>query len=406
MAVAIDPVFSNIFFTLGLLPHIMKKKNGYYSPRMDGSFEQSVISILIPLYREPPRVIRNLFSCLVNQTYDHSKIEIVLITEPDDMETNRYLKEITDSMQDGFLSVKCLVTDGMEKMKPYALNWGLSRCSGEIIGLYDAECEPESDQVAKAISAMYEMDYDLAQTKIEVVSQNMLGEFFKLDIFTWTEIFLPFVNEKARSFPLGTKGLFIRRDCLEEIGGFPLHLTEDAMMTIPLSVRNKKFGLVDSVTKEQSVRTWGTHFKQRRRWFRGYLSCLWELMRAKMPLKRKFWLSIPYISPIVCVLTLFGLFFVALYFSTWYFNIGEGYDMPWMTGTVYNRFIFYWSLLSGYIGLPLTLFSYLYAIADGRLENKVAYVYLIPLYWVFVGMTALSSFFKDTKNWDKTMREI
>ncbi len=295
---------------------MMKKKSGYYSPRMDEIPDLPVISILIPLYREPLAIIRTLSAYLLEQTYDHEKIEIIFITEPDDPETNRYVGEVISIMEGKFAAVKCLVTDGKEKMKPYALNWGLARCSGEIIGLYDAECEPDSDQVEKAVSTIYEMCYDLAQTKIEVVSQNTLGEFFKLDIHTWTEIFLPFVSEKAQSFPLGTKGLFIKRECLDEIGGFPLHLTEDARMAISLSEKNKKFGLVDSVTREQSARTWKTHFIQRRRWFAGYLSCLWALMKSDMPVKRKFWLSIPYISPVVCVLTLFGIFFLLVYFFT------------------------------------------------------------------------------------------
>lgn len=405
MAVAIDPVISNIFFTLGLLPHVLRNKDGYYTPRMDTPFNSPLVTVLIPLYEEPFEIIRNLVSCLENQTYDHRKMEIIFITEPDDDETGRHVDKIISNTKNGFASIQHLVTDGRMKMKPYALNWGLARCSGEIIGLYDAECEPENGQIAKAVSAIYEMNYDLAQTKIEVVSSNTLGELYKLDIYTWTEIFLPFVNKKAHSFPLGTKGLFIKRKCLDEIGGFPLHLTEDARMTIPLSEKNMKFGLVDSVTKEQSVKTITTHFKQRRRWFRGYLSCLWELVKSEMPVKRKFWLSIPYISPIVCTLTMFGLIFILLYFITWYFGIGT-FDMPWMTSHIYIRFLFYWSIFLGYVGLPLTLFSNLYSIADKRLEDRVLYVYLSPIYWLFIGAAALSSFFKDTSNWDKTKREI
>ena len=407
MAVSVDPVFTNVFFTFGLIPHVLEKKEGYYSPGMTARNSNSfpLVTILIPLYREPRTYIQNLSSCLLDQTYDHRKMEIIFITEPDDSETNRYVEEIVSDMKGKFSAVRVLVTDGLKKMKPYALNYAKGNCSGNIIGIYDAECEPERGQVRKAVTAILEMDYDLVQTKIEVVSNNTLGEFFKLDIYSWTENLLPVINEKARSFPLGTKGLFIRRECLDEIGWFPLHLTEDAMMAILLAERNKKFGLVDSVTKEISTKYWGTHFRQRRRWFRGYLSCLFSLRTANIPVKRKLWLSIPYISPVLCTATLFGFFFMFLYFCTWYFNPDIAFTAPWMKSALYDRVFFYWSLFLGYVGLPVTLLSYLHSIADRSLENKAVYVYMIPLYWMFVGAAAVSSFFKDTKNWDKTMRE-
>ncbi len=80
--------------------------------------------------------------------------------------------------------------------------------------------------------------------------------------------------------------------------------------------------------------------------------------------------------------------------------------MPWMRTSIYTRFLFYWSIFLGYVGIPITMFSSLYSIADRPLENKVFYVYLTPIYWIFTGAAALSSFFKDGKNWDKTTREM
>ncbi|MDP2753734.1 MAG: hypothetical protein Q8P40_05005, partial [Nitrospirota bacterium] len=73
---------------------------------------------------------------------------------------------------------------------------------------------------------------------------------------------------------------------------------------------------------------------------------------------------------------------------------------------LYDRYLIYWSLFLGYIGLPLTIISYLYSIADVELEKKALYVYLIPVYWMFLGISAVASFFKDGINWDKTEREV
>ncbi len=156
---------------------------------------------------------------------------------------------------------------------------------------------------------------------------------------------------------------------------------------------------------KKSARTWRVHFRQRRRWFRGYLSCLWELMKADLPLKRKFWLSIPYVSPILCSLSLLGFIFLFMYFISWNFFPAMIIEAPWMRSILYDRYLIYWSLFLGYIGLPLTIISYLYSIADETLEKKALYVYLIPVYWMFLGISAMASFFKDDKNWDKTERE-
>jgi len=365
-----------------------------------------LVSVLIPLYQEPYRIIHSLASRLLDQTYPHHRLEIVFVTEPDDASTNRYAGWVVEEIRGKFADVKHIVTDGGKKMKPYALNYALPQCSGDIVGVYDAECEPEPSQIERAVSAIFEQGYDLVQARTEVVSQNLLGELYKLDVYMWHEVFLPVINQKANSFPLGTKNLFIKKDCLEEIDGFPLHLTEDAMMSILLASRRKKFGLLDSSSREISAKTLRTHFKQRRRWFRGYLSCLWELLKINIPLKSKFWLAVPYISPILCSMTFIGFLSLILYFLTWSLAPDMVYKAPWMLNIVYGKYLFYWSLFLGFIGLPLSVVSYLYSIADTPMEKKIIHAHLIPFYWAFVGVSALACFFKTTKTWDKTKREV
>src|SRR6185295_5944124 len=146
-----------------------------------------------------------------------------------------------------------------------------------------------------------------------------------IDTAFWFRKYLPFVLGLAKGMPLSGEGLFVRRSVLNEVGGFPEVLTEDAYLGIMLTERNKRFGLLSSVITEKAPRNVRAHFVQRLRWNRGYLTCLARLWRSPLSLKRKLAMSLPFVTPLSCSLAFLGWLLI---FSQWALSLTGRIDIP------------------------------------------------------------------------------
>jgi cellulose synthase/poly-beta-1,6-N-acetylglucosamine synthase-like glycosyltransferase len=100
--------------------------------------------------------------------------------------------------------------------------------------------------------------------------RSILSHFLTIDTVFWYRKYLPLLLRNAHGFPLSGEGLFIRKSVLDEVGGFPEVLTEDAYLGLLLTERDKRFGILDSVVVEKAPRNAKAHFTQRSRWHRGF----------------------------------------------------------------------------------------------------------------------------------------
>jgi len=71
---------------------------------------------------------------------------------------------------------------------------------------------------------------------------------------------------------------------------------------------------------------------------------------------------------------------------------------------LYKNAIFYWSAFLAYIGNPIVIFSYMHSLANTKMERSAPLALIVPLYWIFIGAAAISSFFRSTNFWGKTER--
>jgi cellulose synthase/poly-beta-1,6-N-acetylglucosamine synthase-like glycosyltransferase len=253
---------------------------------------------------------------------------------------------------------------------------------------------------------MEEHDYDVVQSAVFRKGHSILSQFLTIDTVFWYRKYLPLLLRHAQGFPLSGEGLFIRKSVLDEVGGFPEVLTEDAYLGLVLSERGRRFGIVDSVVVEKAPRNAKAHFIQRSRWHRGYLTCLRRLFRSKLSLRRKFFFLMPLIAPLSCSLAFLGWTFILCRLAVslapgmhWKFDIGVSLEAPILAGLVY-----YWSLVLACVGIPLILLSYTQVLWEEKERPYMRVLPLIPLYWMFVGFVATCSFFRGTKKWGKTER--
>ena len=105
-------------------------------------------SVLVPLYGETA-VVPQLVRGLAALDYPSEKLQILFICEASDAPTLAALRRaaLTAAMQ------VVAVPEGRPRTKPRALNYALSAATGELVVVFDAEDEPEPDQLRRAVAA-------------------------------------------------------------------------------------------------------------------------------------------------------------------------------------------------------------------------------------------------------------
>lgn len=382
---------------MNLLPHAHRHRRKKHYEKSKKTINSPLVSALIPFYKEDEKSIKRTRDSLQRQNY-HS-LEIIYIGEPDDKKLERQL---------GILhpNERLIITDGEKKMKGRALNFGLIEACGEIFALYDAGDDIPSNAIHDAVALMEEKKYDVVQSKvIREGGTNPLLKAFEIDNFIWYKKFLPFLKNYAGAFPLSGEGLYVRKEAVNSVGGFPEVLTEDGYLSILLAEKNYSFGLLDSEVRELPPKSLRVHFNQRRRWFRGYLTCLKRTLTSKMNLKRKIIYSIPFASPITSAFSLITTILFLIFFATFLLNTSAlNLQAFWMNNLFYKDYFIVFSSIMLVFGNVFVLFNNADAIVDTEYEKKALYSLLQPIYWMFIGVIALTSPFRNTKIFGRTRR--
>ncbi|WP_233589066.1 glycosyltransferase [Falsigemmobacter faecalis] len=248
--------------------------------------EPPVISILVPLYREPdiaPRLLRRLEAL----SYPRGCLEVLLILEEHDPDT---LKALRAAGLPGWMQL-IVVPKGSVTTKPRAMNYALSFARGSIIGIYDAEDAPDSDQLLQVASAFDQAPDDLAclQGALDYYNprSNLIARLFTAEYAAWFRVTLPALQRIGFPMPLGGTTLFIRRAHLERLGAWDAHnVTEDADLGIRLARHGLRTQMLPVTTHEEAncrPRPW---VRQRSRWIKGHILTWAVHMRSPIRLWR------------------------------------------------------------------------------------------------------------------------
>jgi cellulose synthase/poly-beta-1,6-N-acetylglucosamine synthase-like glycosyltransferase len=406
MSLGIDPVVSNVLFTLSLVPHLcrIEKAEGRRASSLPADGLPRV-SVIVALYREGAEDISATLTSLAGQSYPKHLCEVLVVVEPDDEITARNLKSWPQMLLQTGISNRMVYSDGKVRSKPHALNIALECARGEYCVFYDGADRIDSDQIASGISVMMKEDSDVAQARVLREGPSLLSRFLLFDTVLWYWKYLPLLLKHSGGFPLSGEGLFIRRQALADVGGFPEVLTEDALLGLTFLERGKRFSLVDSNVVERAPSRAKGHFKQKMRWHRGYLTCLRKLLFSlRLPLRRKLILLLPFSVPICAALGFVGWTLILGTLLTWTIWRFEAIDFSPSASVVYTRSVYCWALFLALFGIPFSILSCARTVMAAKGKLYFPLPLLLPAYWMFVGLCALCSFFRGTKDWGKTDR--
>ncbi len=229
-------------------------------------------SLIVPA-RHEEQVLATSLRRLAEQ--QHPRFEVLVVVGDDDPGTERAAREGID----GDNRFRVIVDSSPIKSKPRALNTALPECTGDVVGIFDAE-----DQVAPRL--LLNVDRRFQQTGADIVQgavalMNFETNWYSvrnvLEYYFWFKSRLHF-HAKEGFIPLGGNTVFVGRRWLTISEGWDNDcLAEDCDLGARLSSAGAHTVVAysaDLVTREETPATVGALLKQRTRWNQGFLQVL------------------------------------------------------------------------------------------------------------------------------------
>jgi cellulose synthase/poly-beta-1,6-N-acetylglucosamine synthase-like glycosyltransferase len=364
-----------------------------------------VYSIFVPLYREA-HMAPALIAALDRLDWPADRRDILIITEADDAETrDAFRAAIANRPGMRVLTVPA----GAPRTKPRALMYALPEAIGEFVVVYDAEDEPDADQLQRAFRRFQTGDPRLGCLQAHLNIYNPQGSWitrqFTLEYTALFDAILPTVERLGLPIPLGGTSNHFRRSVLEESGGWdPYNVTEDADLGVRLARQGWRVSMLDSVTWEEAPGTAAAWFGQRARWLKGWMQT--SLVHLRHP--RRLWRELGPRAFFGFNVLMGGVILSALVhplvyaYALWKVSSGdlslwppEGWPaVVWWAGVANLAFAYL-------VGIALTALATLRR-HDARLATHAL---LLPVYWMmisFAAYRALTDLALRPYHWRKT----
>jgi glycosyltransferase XagB len=228
-----------------------------------------IYTIIAPL-RGEAAVAANLIAALKRIDYPPEKLDIKLLLEEDDFDTRAAVTRLGVSAP---FEIIAPPRSG-PRTKPKALASALPFVRGSFVVVFDAEDEPEPDQLRKALAAFADGPPELACVQARLAIDNArdgwLSRHFTSEYAGQFDVFLPALAKLRLPLPLGGTSNHFRTDALRNVGGWdPFNVTEDADLGMRLTRFGYRTGVIDSTTWEEAPVAFGQWLRQRTRWFKG-----------------------------------------------------------------------------------------------------------------------------------------
>ena len=364
-------------------------------PQSNYTHEEPKFSIIVPT-KDEEAVIGRCLNGLLDLDYPKDKLEIIIV---DGNSTDGTCKICSDfsAKYPGTFKV---VNEKKSKGKPAALNLALPYATGEIVGVFDADSVPEKDVLRKVASHLGDKQLIAVQGRTTSLNEkkNILTRVAAAEEKAWFQALLS-GREKLKLFvPLNGSCQFIRRNALEELGGWDeTSLTEDVELALRLVEKKRQIKYAEDVCCGQETPNGLRDFiKQRVRWYRGYMETALKYGRLLDTLNKKtvdaeISLAGPFMM-VVSLLSYVNWFFLALFLS-------ESNPVISFTGLVIALTAV--SMLSA--GVALTASE-----KPMKLRNLL-WVPAIYVYWLIqmciAGWAFLKLIFRQKRVWNKTVKK-
>jgi cellulose synthase/poly-beta-1,6-N-acetylglucosamine synthase-like glycosyltransferase len=235
----------------------------------DPSDPKLSFSVIMPCRDESEAVMRATLDRLIGQT--HKDVQIIISLGHDDLETIQIARRLAEEHP----GVEVSINFDPVKNKPRQLNTALEMCTGDIVGVFDAESLAAPELLAHIDATFMHEDADVVQGAVQLI--NFRDSWYSLrnclEYFFW---FRSRLHAQAQHgfIPLGGNTVFIRRNVLNEVGGWDGDcLAEDCDLGVRLSTLGHQVKVAydpSLATREETPDSIRVMVKQRTRWALGF----------------------------------------------------------------------------------------------------------------------------------------
>ncbi|MGH1350753.1 MAG: glycosyltransferase [Methyloligellaceae bacterium] len=366
-----------------------------------------VYTLLVPIFKEKD-VLFNLIQALLRLDYPAAKLDVKLIFEECDHETLDVAQSFC--IPDHFEFI--IVPDSQPRTKPKALNYAMQFARGDYVVIYDAEDQPEPDQLKKAVTAFRMAPESVAclQARLSFynASENWLTRQFSIEYNSLFSGILPTLQSLDFPIPLGGTSNHFRMSALKKTGGWDaFNVTEDADLGMRLYRSGYTCRVLNSVTWEEatcSIKAW---IPQRTRWIKGWVQTYVVHMRNPLRLYRQlgsrgFWGFQVTIGGFLMSAFIHPLFLAFLLFAFATNSTGVFWQLfqdPYWVISALNLIMGYSTAMC--LGVIVSWQS-------GR-KRLIPFVITMPLYWLLISCAAYRAFYQYFRNpflWEKTTHGV
>ena len=388
------------------------------------------IDVFVPGYEEH-EVIHQAIQSIRETDYPTEKINLTVLLEPDDERTIERVKSLQDDYELDLITVPSEYPGSPNK--PRALNYGFEQTSADIVGIIDAENIVDTnlfDRVAKAIVAE---NRDYVQGIVDMANEDdgWKNLLFRAEYGYWYGFIVPAFKRIGFPIPLSGTTCFFTRDLLTDIAAKrearkgspwepsdqtwltnhglsgitpwdPENVTEDFELGLSLWLTDANFGLINTVTKEESPETLKNWMKQRTRWQKGKIYTFLDYFKNPSGSKRErlhlLWQSfLPHVGP----LNIVGLTVLIVGGSIYQFNPGNIF----VEGLLQVSFLF---LFVGLVSFGAGYWRASTKPAGSKALRTTLVAVTVPAYWILqwaADVRAFKQIAAGDLDWEKTVHK-
>ncbi len=365
-----------------------------------------VFTVLVPMYKEP-EVLPILAAALRRLDYPMAKLDIKLVLEAGDRETIDAAKAL--GLEGSFEIIR--VPASKPQTKPKACNYAINFARGDYLVIFDAEDQPEPDQLKKVVIAFEKAGPEVACIQCRLnyfnAEENWLTRMFTLDYSLWFDYMLPGLERLRIPIPLGGTSNHFRMDVLRKLHAWdPFNVTEDADLGVRLTQKGYRVAVCNSTTFEEANVSIPNWIRQRSRWIKGYMQTYLVHMRHPWHLYRSvgaggFWGFQFFVGGTMLSGILNPIFWS--FYVFWLLVGGSFLDQLFPTALLYLSLF---NLLAGN-----GLFTYLSIIAPVKRGwmNLAPWGLTVAGYWALMSVAAYKALWQLVRNpfyWEKTQHGL
>lgn len=360
-------------------------------------------SVLVPLYRET-EVLDRLIAALDRIDYPREKLQVLLVIEAHDTQT---LAALERRLLPPSFSV-FVAPVGTPHTKPRAINAAMPFVTGACVVVYDAEDEPEPDQLRAAVAAFRRAPKEVACLQARLAIDNsddsLLTRLFTVEYSALFDVVKAGNARLGLPVPLGGTSNHFRVDALRRVGLWDAwNVTEDADLGIRLAQHGLLVDDLPSTTAEEAPNTFRPWLAQRTRWLKGWMQTVITHSRAPRATCRAMG-TVNFVSAVsMSAGIVIGALGAPLFYALLLLRLLR--EEPFGFGGPLEQLADGVILVLGAAGLLATILPAAIGLARRRLLRLSPLILLLPFYQLLVSLAAwlaLVELLRAPHHWNKT----